>query len=64
MPAKAKKGSSTSLPNEYQDVEKQFQEYFGAKKRVKLKPKSPGKGQITLSFNSVDELNDLLDKLD
>jgi ParB family chromosome partitioning protein len=62
---KAKKGAtSNSLPSEYQDVEQRFQEYFGAKKRIKLKLKSPGKGQITLAFNSVDELNDLLDKLD
>ena len=62
--SKARKSTSSNLPDEYLDVEKQFQEYFGAKKRVKLKLKSPGKGQITLSFNTVDELNDLLDKLD
>ena len=63
---KAKKSapSSAKLPDEYRKVEQTFQEFFGAKNQVKLKLKEKGKGQVVLSFNSVDELNQLLDRLE
>ena len=58
--------SAPSLPDAYLNVEKSFQEFFGSKKHVKLKIKDTekGKGQLVLSFNSVEELNNLLDRLD
>lgn len=65
---KAKKTTNTitALPDEYKKVEETFQGHFGSKKDVKLKLKDAGKGkgQIILSFNSVEELNNLLDRLD
>ncbi len=61
---KPKKSSPSSLPEEYRRVEKSFQEFFGSKKQVTVKLKEKGKGQVVLSFNSVDELNELLDRLD
>lgn len=56
--------SAAKLPDEYRKVEQTFQEFFGAKNQVKLKLKEKGKGQVVLSFNSVDELNQLLDRLE
>lgn len=62
--AKKSAASSAKLPDEYRKVEQTFQEFFGAKNQVKLKLKEKGKGQVVLSFNSVDELNQLLDRLE
>ena len=63
---KTKKSSdgAQKLPDEYRRVEQTFQEFFGAKNQVKLKLKEKGKGQVVLSFNSVDELNELLERLE
>jgi ParB family chromosome partitioning protein len=63
-PKAKKKTASTKLPDEYVRVEQSFQEFFGSKKQVKLKLKSTGKGQVILNFNTVEELNQLLDRLD
>lgn len=56
--------ASSKLPDEYVKVEQSFQEFFGTKKQVKLKLKDKGKGQVILNFNSVEELNQLLDRLE
>lgn len=56
--------AAPALPEDYQRVEQSFQEFFGSKKQVKLKMKDEGKGQIVLAFNSVEELNNLLDRLE
>lgn len=61
---KASKPKTSSLPDSYREVERSFQEFFGSKSGVKLKVKDDGKGQIILSFNSVDELNNLLDRIE
>jgi ParB family chromosome partitioning protein len=61
---KTPKSKAGALPEEYINVEKTFQEFFGSKKNVKLKLKATGKGQITLNFNNVEELNQLLDRLE
>jgi ParB family chromosome partitioning protein len=55
---------SPALPEDYQRVEQSFQAFFGSKKQVKLKMKEAGKGQVVLSFNNVEELNELLDRLE
>ena len=57
--AKAKE----TLPSEYQNVEQEFKSFFGSG-GVRLKLKSEGKGQIVIPFNSVQELNALLDRID
>ncbi|MCB9287039.1 MAG: ParB/RepB/Spo0J family partition protein [Lewinellaceae bacterium] len=62
--AKKSSGSAQKLPEEYRKVEQTFQEFFGARNQVKLKLREKGKGQVILSFNSVDELNQLLDRLE
>ncbi|MCO6488515.1 MAG: ParB/RepB/Spo0J family partition protein [Phaeodactylibacter sp.] len=62
--AKKSSGGAQKLPDEYQKVEQTFQEFFGAKNQVRLKLKEKGKGQVVLSFNSVEELNQLLDRLE
>ncbi|MCB0611930.1 MAG: ParB/RepB/Spo0J family partition protein [Lewinellaceae bacterium] len=61
---KKSSGGAQKLPDEYRRVEQTFQEFFGAKNQVKLKLKEKGKGQVVLSFNSVDELNELLERLE
>ncbi|MCB0562074.1 MAG: ParB/RepB/Spo0J family partition protein [Phaeodactylibacter sp.] len=61
---KKSSGGAQKLPDEYRHVEQTFQEFFGAKNQVKLKLKEKGKGQVVLSFNSVDELNELLERLE
>ncbi len=61
---KAAKTKASALPEDYRRVEQAFQAFFGSKSGVKLKMKEAGKGQIVLSFNSVEELNNLLDRLE
>jgi len=56
--------ATNQLPDEYVRVEQSFQEFFGTKKQVKLKLKDKGKGQVILNFNTVEELNQLLDRLE
>ena len=63
-PGKPSKTKVNSLPEDYRRVEQTFQEFFGSKSGVKLKMKEEGKGQVVLSFNSVEELNNLLDRLE
>ncbi|MDX1666881.1 MAG: ParB/RepB/Spo0J family partition protein [Saprospiraceae bacterium] len=58
-----KSSKAKSLPNEYKEVQKQFRDFFGSGS-VSLKLKSEGKGQIVIPFNSVDELNDLIDRME
>jgi ParB family chromosome partitioning protein len=63
----AKKASATSskstLPDEYKNVEQEFKNFFGAGS-IKLKLKGDGKGQIVIPFDSVNELNALLDRIE
>lgn len=51
------------LPDDYQNVRQQFRNFFGTKK-LQLKLQQEGKGQIVIPFSSVDELNQLLDRID
>lgn len=60
---KPSKPSKPKLPNEYADVEQTFREFFGSKK-VQLKMKGEGKGQIVITFDKVSELNQFLDCLE
>ena len=58
-------GAKAGLPDEYKNVEEDFKEFFGMKKlQLKLKDKSKGKGQIIIPFESVQELNRLLDAIE
>ena len=59
----AKKKKKESLPDDYQTVQQHFRDFFGSR-RVRLQLKEKGKGQIILPFNSVEELNQLLDRLE
>lgn len=52
------------LADDYLQVERSFREFFGVRDRLKLKLKDEGKGQIVIAFNSVKELNELLDRLE
>lgn len=61
---KPKKAPPQKLPDDYRKVEQSFQEFFGSRNQVKLKLNEKGKGQVILSFNSVEELNQLLDRLE
>ena len=58
-PKKEKK----AVPTEYRDVEQAFREYFGMK-RINIKVKDGGKGQIVIPFDSVLQLNQILDRID
>ncbi len=60
---KSAKSKTPSLPYEYQNVRQSFRSFFGTPS-VDLKLKEEGKGQIVIKFSSVDELNQLLDRLD
>ena len=51
------------LPDDYQNVQQNFRNFFGSR-RVKLKLKDNGKGQIVIPFNSVEELNQFLDRIE
>ncbi len=61
-PQKLKK-TATKLPDDYNNVQNTLREKFGIK-RIQLKLKSEGKGQITIPFNSVDDLNHILDVIE
>jgi len=59
-PLKEKKEkSSDTLSDEYLNVQKNLRSRLGTK--VVLKANDKGKGQITIPFTSVDNLNDILD---
>ncbi|MEZ4951699.1 MAG: ParB/RepB/Spo0J family partition protein [Saprospiraceae bacterium] len=51
---------SKELPGDYKDVEDRFRKVFGIKK-LQLKLKGDGKGQLIIPFSSTNELNRLLD---
>ena len=57
------KTPAPALPAEYESVRQNLRNFFHTKK-VDLKLKGKDKGQIVISFNNVDELNNLLDRLD
>lgn len=56
----AVKAGSRELPSDYKAVEDRFRKVFGSKK-LQLKLKGEGKGQLIVPFNSTNELNRLLD---
>ncbi len=58
-----RKDKPRELSDDYKQVEQTFREFFGAKK-VALKLRGEGKGQIVIPFNSVDQLNALLDRIE
>ena len=60
---KTSKAVKEAIPYEYENVRTTFRNFFGTK-GVDLKVKEGGKGQIVIKFNSVDELNQLLDRID
>jgi ParB family chromosome partitioning protein len=65
--AKAKPGASSSkpstLPEEYRRIQDDLSRHFGIKK-VGLKLTGKDKGQISIPFQSVDELNRILDLIE
>ncbi len=58
-----KASAKKEMPLEYKKVEQNLRNFFHTR-RVQLKLQGKDKGQIVLSFNNVDELNNLLDRLD
>jgi ParB family chromosome partitioning protein len=60
---KQRKKSKAELPDDYRNVQQNFRQFFGTK-RLKLKLKEEGKGQIVIPFDSVKELNRLLDRIE
>ncbi|AEE48714.1 ParB/RepB/Spo0J family partition protein [Haliscomenobacter hydrossis] len=54
---------ASRLPDEYEDVQKRFREFFGAGK-LQLKVNAEGKGQIIIPFGNTKDLNSLLDRLE
>jgi ParB family transcriptional regulator, chromosome partitioning protein len=55
--------SSEQIPDSYKKVEQNFKSFFGSGK-LKIKLSGQDKGQILIPFDSVDELNSLLDRID
>lgn len=60
---KPSKKNKAELPDDYRNVQQNFRQFFGTR-RLKLKLKEEGKGQIVIPFNSVKELNELLDRIE
>lgn len=58
-----KKAAKESLPAEYQTVLDDLRKRFGSRK-INLKLKKDGKGQIVLPFGSTEELNRFLDVIE
>lgn len=56
-------GSLDQVPDSYKKVEQTFKSFFGSGK-LKIKLSGQDKGQILIPFDSVDELNSLLDRID
>jgi len=56
-------GSLEQVPDSYEKVEQTFKSFFGSGK-LKIKLSGQDKGQILIPFDSVDELNSLLDRID
>ena len=59
---KAKK-QTAKLPDDFDKVQQQFRSFFGTKK-LAIKLQGEGKGQISIPFSSVEELNQLLDRIE
>lgn len=57
------KKKTAQLPDDFDQVQQQFRSFFGTKK-VSLKLQGQGKGQIQIAFHSVQELNELLDRIE
>lgn len=57
------KKEAPKLPDDYDNIQRQFRDFFGSK-GVQLKLRDEGKGQIVIPFNTVAELNSLLDRID
>jgi ParB family chromosome partitioning protein len=51
------------LPNDYDFIQKQFRAFFGNGK-LQLKLREDGKGQIIIPFQNVNDLNNLLEKIE
>jgi ParB family chromosome partitioning protein len=51
------------LPHDYDQIQKQFRAFFGNGK-LQLKLREDGKGQIIIPFQNVNDLNNLLDKIE
>lgn len=58
-----KRPSASELPLEYQKVEQNLRNFFHTR-RVQLKLNGKDKGQIVLTFNNNEELNNLLERLE
>lgn len=58
-----KKEETSGVTADYKRVEDQFRQFFGVKK-LQLKLKRGGKGQIVIPFNSTAELNRMIDVLE
>lgn len=58
---KISKAKTPKLSTEYQAQEDFLKQYFEV--RVKLKVKEDGAGEVTIPFESVDDFNDILDKI-
>lgn len=56
--------ATARLPLEYENVQQRFRNFFGTRNGLKLKMKGKDKGQIVINFDSVEELNKLLDRID
>lgn len=51
------------LPNDFNQIQKQFRAFFGNGK-LHLKLREDGKGQIIIPFQNVNDLNNLLEKIE
>lgn len=60
---KPEKQAKGKIPHEYKGIRQDFRNFFGTQS-VELNLKNDGKGQIIIKFDSVDELNQLLDRID
>lgn len=57
----SKKTVATKLPPAYKSVEDKLKSHFG--KKINIKLKGNGKGQIVVPFTSDDDLNDFLERI-
>ncbi len=57
------KNKNTALPDDYRKVEQSFRSFFGTGK-LQVKLRENGKGQIVIPFNSVDELNAFIERIE
>ena len=57
------KKTEIPLPKDYDFIQKQFRAFFGNGK-LQLKLREDGKGQIIIPFQNVNDLNNLLEKIE